>query len=271
LPSIRVCYFLNPPYSGWSRKNSQNALKAAHPEAAIAHKGEELSMNADSLNESPELLTRIVLRPLGSPLPLGFFAFATGTVLLSLLELRWMPLSESKTLAIFLLAFVAPLELLAGIFGFLSRDAASGTAMSIFGCSWVAMSITFLVSGALARSTVTGVFLIMDSLALLALAIPAVKPKPLLAIILFLATVRFLLAAAVQLGAGTRASMAAGITGLLIGVMAVYGGAALLLEEVQQKTVLPTFRTGAAKASMEGSLGEQLQRVRKDAGVRQQL
>jgi hypothetical protein len=219
----------------------------------------------------PPLLTRIVLRPLGSSLPLGFFAFATGTVLLSLLELRWMPLSEGKTLAVFLLAFVAPLELLAGIFGFLSRDAASGTAMSIFGCSWVALSVSLLISGPAAKTTVAGVFMIMVSLALIALAIPALKAKPLLAIILILAVARFLLAAAVDLGAGSAVSMASGATGLLIGAMAVYGGAALLLEEVEQKTVLPTFRTGPAKESLEGSLFDQLQRVEKDAGVRQQL
>lgn len=41
---------------------------------------------------------RVVLRPLASSLPLGFFAFTVGTVLLSALELRWTPTAQDAQL-----------------------------------------------------------------------------------------------------------------------------------------------------------------------------
>jgi hypothetical protein len=56
---------------------------------------------------SPPSIARIFVRPLGSTLPLGFFAFAVGTVLVS----------------------AAPLQAVASLFGFLARDSGSATAM----------------------------------------------------------------------------------------------------------------------------------------------
>jgi hypothetical protein len=37
---------------------------------------------------APEAMTRIMLRPMASGLPLGFFAFGAGTILLTSLELQ---------------------------------------------------------------------------------------------------------------------------------------------------------------------------------------
>ena len=84
------------------------------------------------------------LAPGRCALPLGFFAFATGTVLLSALELRWLPGHERNLLAMLVLAFVAPLELFPSALAFLSRDTASGTTLAIFGAGWVAISLFLL-------------------------------------------------------------------------------------------------------------------------------
>lgn len=51
----------------------------------------------------------------------------------------------------------------------------------------------------------------------------------------------------------------------------MYGGLAFGLEDVQQRTVLPLFRRGAARDAIEGSLEEQLRGLATEAGVRQQL
>jgi hypothetical protein len=51
-----------------------------------------------------------MLRPLASSLPLGFFAFTVGTVLLSALELRWTPTAQDAQLMTLVLAFVVPLD-----------------------------------------------------------------------------------------------------------------------------------------------------------------
>lgn len=214
---------------------------------------------------------RIFVRPMASALPLGFFAFAVGTVLLSAVELKWIPPGESKIVAALVLAYVAPLELLAAIFAFLSRDTGTGTTMAIFGAGWIALALQYLLLGTEATTTAMGVFMIQDSLAILALGVVSFSAKPMMAGILFFAAVRFLLSACVQFGAGSVLGIAAAAIGLLVGLLAVYGGLALLLEDIKQKAVLPVFRRKDAQRSIEGSLDEQLSRVLHEAGVRQQL
>jgi hypothetical protein len=133
-------------------------------------------------------------------LPLGIFAFGVGTVLLSGVELHWLPSSEARVLATVLVGYVAPLELLACIFGFLFRDTGTATAMGIFGSGWIILAISFLMAGLAAKSTTIGMFMVMDALAVLSLAVASISPKPLLGILLFLAAARFALASAVQFG-----------------------------------------------------------------------
>ena len=77
--------------------------------------------------------THIVLRPVGSPLPLGFFAFGTGVALTSLLELQ--VLTASHQVAVLLLTFPAPLELLACVLAYLVRDSGAATSMGVSGAT----------------------------------------------------------------------------------------------------------------------------------------
>lgn len=161
--------------------------------------------------------------------------------------------------------------LLACVFGFLSRDAGSATAMGIFGSGWIALAISFLLAGPNAKTPSLGIFMIMDALAVLSLAIVAISGKPLLSILLFFAAARFLLTSIVQFGAAPVLNIPAGVLGLITGAFALYGGLALLLEDVKQRTVLPMFRRGPARQSIEGSLQDQLEHLEHEAGVRQQL
>jgi hypothetical protein len=55
--------------------------------------------------------------------PPGNRAFGMGTVLLTAVELHWAPLAQTRLLMIMVLAFVAPLELISGLFAFPARDA----------------------------------------------------------------------------------------------------------------------------------------------------
>lgn len=45
---------------------------------------------------APEAMTRIVLRPVASSLPLGFLGFGTGTILLTALQLQWVPAARPR-------------------------------------------------------------------------------------------------------------------------------------------------------------------------------
>jgi uncharacterized protein len=47
---------------------------------------------------------------------------------------------------VMVLAFVAPLEVLAGVFAFLARDSGAATALSMLGAAWTATALTVLRS-----------------------------------------------------------------------------------------------------------------------------
>ena len=65
---------------------------------------------------------RIFLRPIGSALPLGFFSFGIGMLLLGTQAFAWIPVHEQKDVGMMLMSFVVPLELIATIVAFLARD-----------------------------------------------------------------------------------------------------------------------------------------------------
>jgi succinate-acetate transporter protein len=67
-------------------------------------------------------MTRIVLRPLASPLPLAFFAFGAGSLLLSGLQLGLIPTSETRSVALAQAAFVFPPLALFSVLAYLSRE-----------------------------------------------------------------------------------------------------------------------------------------------------
>src|SRR4051812_4257377 len=107
------------------------------------------------MTEAPpvEWATRIVLRPIANPLPLGFIALGAGTLLLSALQLGWLEPTEGHDVALLLLAFVAPLQLVACIFEFLARDVVAGSGMGILAGTWLATSLVMrnLAPGATSR------------------------------------------------------------------------------------------------------------------------
>lgn len=179
--------------------------------------------------------------------------------------------AETVAFAIVILSFVAPLEIASAIFGFLSRDTGAATAMGIFGTGWVAIALYYLMLGTAAHTVTLGVFLIMNSFATLALAVSAVNGKRLLEAVLFFSTARFALAALTQFGFEGDVPIAAGAIGLLLGALAIYAGVAVLIDESRHDTLLPIFRSGAAKKSVERGLSDQTEHVHGEPGVRQHL
>jgi succinate-acetate transporter protein len=90
-------------------------------------------------------------------------------------------------------------------------------------------------------------------------------------VIMLFAAVRAALAGVHEWGGPQGAATAAGWLGVAIFAAAMYGGLAFLLEDVQKKAVLPVFRRGASKESLEGDLATQIKQLDDEAGVRQTL
>lgn len=229
-------------------------------------------MSAETITETPA--ARIVLRPLASPLPLGFLAFGTGVMLATALEAHWMSGSQSVMLAALAFAFVAPLELVAMVFGFLERDTAAGTTMGLFALSWVALALYQLLLPPDAASGAMGWFSLMLAASTVLLGSVALASKPFFSLILYLAGFRFVLQAVHMFrGGAARGALAALsiIDGIALVALSLYGALALLLEDGRKHTVLPLFRKGPARAALEGGAGDQLRDVLREPGVRSEL
>lgn len=59
--------------------------------------------------------------------------------------------------------------------------------------------------------------------------------------------------------------------GLVLFVLAVYAAAAMAIEDARHRTVLPLGRRGRGADSVGGNLHDQLERLEREAGVREQL
>jgi succinate-acetate transporter protein len=214
---------------------------------------------------------RIVVQPYGSALPLGFFAFGIGMLLLAAMGAGWVKPTEANVIGTLLVTFVFPLEFLAASVAFLARDTAAASSLALFSGSWLGV-------GLLARESQPGVlseglawFLVGFAAVAAALAIAATPGKPMLGAIMSLATVRAGLAAVYEFGGGQGWERAGGWVAFVIFLAAMYGGLALLLEEVHSRAVLPFPRRGASKEAVEGDLSQQLRGLEDEPGVRHTL
>jgi uncharacterized protein len=214
---------------------------------------------------------RIVVRPYASSLPLGFFAFGIGMLLLGGLANGWLHPSDRHTVGLILAAFVFPLELLATVVAFVARDAFGGTGLGLFSTSWLALGLANMSASQDAVSRTVGLYEFGFAFAVGLLAVAAFAGKPLIGAIMLVAAVRSSLSGVHEWGGPAALYTAAGWLGVAIFAAAMYGGIAFLLEEVRREEVLPVLRRGSSKESIEGDLGAQLRQLADEAGVRQTL
>jgi succinate-acetate transporter protein len=214
---------------------------------------------------------RIVLRPLANPLPLGFLALAAGTLLLAGLQLGWLGAEEGQTVALALLAFVFPLQLLASIFGYLCRDVVAGTGMGVLCGTWLTISLVMLTSPPGSTSDALGLFLLLAFAAMLIPALAASFAKLVPAAVLCGAALRFGVTGIYELTASSTWEDIAGVIGLVLCALALYAALAMALEDARRHTVLPLLRRGSGRSALDGDLGDQTVGLGAEAGVREQL
>lgn len=214
---------------------------------------------------------RVVLRPIGNPLPIGFLALAAATLLVSGLQLGWLKPSDGKSVALILVAFVFPLQLLSSIFGFLARDVVAGTGMGVLAGSWLSIALVMLTSPPGSTSDALGLFLLIAAVAMLVSATTAATAKLVPAAVLATTALRFATTGMYQLTASSSWKHTAGIVGLVLCALAVYAALAMALEDAARATRLPLGRRGSGRDAFAGGLAEQVQSIEHEAGVRQQL
>ncbi len=213
---------------------------------------------------------RIFLRPIGSGLPLGFFSFGIGMLLLGCLGIGWIPVEEQKDVGMILVAFVFPLELLATVFAFLARDTLGATTLGLFTTSWLTLGWLDIASSPGETSVTLGIYLFGFATAVLLIALMSTLGKPFFSVLLLVACARMVVSGYYEIGGAEDWLKVAGGLGIALAALAMYGGTALGLEDARQRQVLPLFRRGAADEAFQG-FDAQLARLESEPGVRQQL
>lgn len=215
--------------------------------------------------------TRVVVRPLATPLPLGLFSFGLGMLMLAAQGAGWIPRQQSSEVGLVIATFVFPLEGAAAIFAFLARDTLAATTLGLFSTSWVTVDVA-LITGVPGETTATlGFYLAGFAVAVATLAVLAASGKPLLAVILACSATRAAIDAAFEFSAGSGTERAAGYVAAAIAVLAWYAGTAMALEDLRQAELLPVFRRGTSRTAIRGELAEQVADVGGEAGVRRPL
>jgi succinate-acetate transporter protein len=226
-------------------------------------------MNSDGARRHVDQ-TRIMLRPIGSGLPLGFFSFGIGMLLLGCSAIGWIPVGEQKNVGMLLMAFVFPLELIATIVAFLARDTLGATTLGLFTTSWLALGWALDSSPPGSTSITLGVYLFGFATAAALLALMSIRGKPFFSVLLSAAVARMVVSGVYEIGGAHEWYTISGGFGIALAALAMYGGTALALEDARQQELLPLFRRGGADRAFQG-YEAQLERLEAEPGVRQQL
>ena len=208
---------------------------------------------------------------MAGPVSLGLFGLAAAALVLSGLQLGWVPQHLSSQVGLILVAFAFPAQVVTGLLSYFARDGATATAMSVLGLSWLVLGLLTLTAPPGTRSETLGLFLVLAALAVGLTGITAGLSKLVMALVLLTASLRFLLTGIYQLTGGEAWKSMSGILGLLLVVIAVYAAWASELEDATGKTLLPTGRRGKGLVALHGSLDEQVKDVSAEAGVRTRL
>ena len=213
-------------------------------------------------------MTRIVLRPIGSPMPLGFFTVAIDSVLFSALQWGLLPATDRRAAALIVFpAFVV--QTIVGIFAFLGRDSIAATLMMSFATTWLIDALVFYVNPAGAADAL-GIFFIVFAV-FAAFMLASALPKRALAAVLVVAVPRFLISGIAEITGSPGVAQAGAVLGFLLTAVAMYTAFALLMEDSRGREVLPIGRLGMARQATHGTLAMQLRDIERQAGVRRTL
>lgn len=215
--------------------------------------------------------TRIFLRPLATPLPLGFLGLFFATMLLAGVQLGWVPAGQQKYLAVAILALTVPVQFVACIYGFLVRDLVAGTGMGLLAGSWGALALILLLTPPGSQNAGVAWILVLAGTILTIPSVAAAKTKVLATAVIQMTALRFWVTAVYEWGAPHAWETAAGAVGVALGVLALYASLAFELEDQRRATVLPTFRRRTGVTAMTGGLAQQVDEAHNEAGIRKQL
>jgi succinate-acetate transporter protein len=200
-----------------------------------------------------------MLRPLATPLPMGFLGQAVASWAFACLQLSWIPSTQSHLVALGVLVFTIPLQSFAAALGFLARDPVAGTGAGLLAGGWAVTAALTRASAPGSMSPALGVLLCGVAVALLVPATMAIG-RLAAAAVFFLSVARFALTGVAELRGGGTWWPASGWVGLALVLASVYAALAFELRGATGREWLPIGRLArrpvelAAEPGVRGSL-----------------
>lgn len=215
--------------------------------------------------------TRVVLRPLGSAMPFGFAGLAIASIVSAGYALGWVSVSEGHTVALLLLVTVVPAQAFASVFGLLSRDGGLGGAMGLQAVTWAAFAATLLTAPPGSTNPAVGLAMVSGG-ALIALSgVTTARTRFVPGAAIALSGLHFVAIGIYELAAVEGWQNAAGAIALAAAALAGYASWAAELEDMADRTIVPTGRRGAGRAAISAPFAEQIAGVANEPGVRRQI
>jgi succinate-acetate transporter protein len=210
----------------------------------------------------------VFLRPVGNPLPLGFFSLGAGTLTLASMQLGWIAASEGKDVGLVLIGLVFPLQMVATVFAFLARDGAAAEGLGLSGGGWLVIGLVTLTSPPGATSNALGVFLLAVGACMIVSSVASASSKTVAAFVIAGIGLRFTVTGIYELAGSEGWENLAGIVGIALFALAFYAGQAMTLDDARQgEAPLPIGR-GEGGKPVEASPVEGVER---EPGVRGKL
>lgn len=215
--------------------------------------------------------TRVMLRPVANPLPLGFAGLAGASVTVAGTELGWIHHSGMMLAGVIVLIVAPLLQVIACVFGFLARDAVTATGMGVLAATWASIGAVTATSPPGATSHALGTLLFMSGPVVLVSAAVAATGKRVPAMVMFLTALRFIVTGIYEFIPDAGWKTASGSVGLVVAAAALYGVISLEIEGMLGSALLPTWRVGPGRQAMSRKLSAQVSKVAAEPGVRKQL
>ena len=261
-----------PPRPSGPGPDAHGSAMTAKSAPGVPGQGSEVDpltvFDPDKWEADLRSMTRIVLRPIGSPMPLGFFTVAIDSVLFSVLQWGLLPAADRRAAALIVFpAFVV--QTIVGIFAFLGRDSIAATLMMSFATTWLIDALVFYVNPVGAADAL-GIFFIVFAVFASFMLVSALLKRALAAVVA-VAVPRFLISGIGEITGSPGVAKAGAVLGFLLAAVAMYTAFALLMEDSRGREVLPIGRLGMARQATHGTLAIQLRDIERQAGVRRTL
>jgi succinate-acetate transporter protein len=180
------------------------------------------ALTTSGSSSAPDSLHRreglIFLRPVGSPLALGFLALSVASFVFACVQLEWIAASNGSDVARAVLVLTVPLQLIVAVVAFVGRDTAVGTAMGLLAGTWAAASIVSMDLPPGGTSQALGVVLLAAGACLLAPALAAAH-APLPASVIAASALRFIVTGVAETTGSTDWLHAAGWVGIALSAL----------------------------------------------------